>query len=815
MDHLKSSKPGSVHLKGAILDEMSRPSKRSPSNTIVIKLGTSSIVHEETHQPLLSILSSVVETVVNLKREGHKVVLVSSGAIGVGLRTMGIPQRPKSLSKKQALSAIGQGRLIALWDNLFGQFDQRTAQILLTRGDISDRTRYLNAVNTLKELLSMGIVPIVNENDTISVSEIKFGDNDTLSAITSSMIHADYLFLLTDVDGLYTANPRKDPVARKIDVVTSVADIRAQVSTSTLGSSLGTGGMETKLIAAEIATGAGVATIITSSKVPSTIIDIINYYTTLRLSTLPSSGTSSPVPRLQGIDLEHVNASLNLKRPPHTVFKPSPIPLRDLKAWTSHTLYPAGGVIIDAGAYAVLSRRESGGRLLPVGVLGVRGSFASGQAVRILVRCTPEGAVSESPSPPTYGTHDEKTTPSSDDLARLSRSSSSSSLVDDLESDTHTIMDDDIHATHAVVEESDSWEVKEVGRGLANYNSVQIARVKGLNSSRIPQLLGHPELAQTVADRLNVPLTPCMPQKFSNGEINVKIAESIREEDVFIIQSGCSDVNDNLMELLILVSACKTASARRITAVIPCFPYARMDKKDKSRAPITAKLVANMLACAGCDHIITMDLHASQIQGFFDIPVDNLFSEPLMITYIKRIDGWQNSIVVSPDAGGAKRVTAIADKLGVEFALIHRKRDRKSENAPERMELLVGDVRDKVAILVDDMIDTGNTLMMAARTLHEKGAKAIHVLISHGLFAEANMSALEELPIEELVHKLASALKVTNTTPQREHKQQCSKIKTIDISAIIAESIRRTHNGESISLLFGDWAVGRSLDVVA
>lgn len=212
-----------------------------------------------------------------------------------------------------------------------------------------------------------------------------------------------------------------------------------------------------------------------------------------------------------------------------------------------------------------------------------------------------------------------------------------------------------------------------------------------------------------------------MPQQFSNGEINVKIAESIREEDVFIIQSGCSDVNDNLMELFVLISACKTASARRITAVIPCFPYARMDKKDKSRAPITAKLVANMLAVAGCDHVITMDLHASQIQGFFDIPVDNLFSEPLMISYIKtRIDGWNDSIIVSPDAGGAKRhviiserpksrrllyrkeliqfprVTAIADKLGVEFALIHKKRDGKSEDAPERMELLVGDVRDKV-----------------------------------------------------------------------------------------------------------------------
>ena len=340
------------------------------------------------------------------------------------------------------------------------------------------------------------------------------------------MIHADYLFLLTDVDGLYTANPRKDPSARKIDVVTSVADIRTQgrsyrfclnfanyddvtVSTSTLGSSLGTGGMETKLIAAEIATGAGVTTVIASSKQPSTVVDIIDYYTQLRFQSVPSSGTASPVPKLQAIDLDHVNATLNLRRPPHTVFKPSAVPMRDLKAWTSHTLYPAGGVIIDSGAYAVLSRRESGGRLLPVGVLGVRGSFASGQAVRILVRNHPEGVPGEK----------QTTLPDSKDadavIASLSRSSSSSSIVDDLTSDTQTIMDDDFHAT-AEVEESDAWEVKEVGRGLANYNSVQISRVKGLNryvgittaitarltswfpSARIPQLLGYADTEYVV-----------------------------------------------------------------------------------------------------------------------------------------------------------------------------------------------------------------------------------------------------------------------------------------------------------------------------
>ncbi|KAF8265320.1 phosphoribosyltransferase-like protein [Lactarius quietus] len=335
-----------------------------------------------------------------------------------------------------------------------------------------------------------------------------------------------------------------------------------------------------------------------------------------------------------------------------------------------------------------------------------------------------------------------------------------------------------------------------------------------LHGNSVKLLTGnsHPELAAAVAERLGIQLTPCTVSKFSNGEVNVKITESVRDEDVFILQSACRDVNDHLMELLILVSACKGASARRITAVIPCYPYARMDKKDKSRAPITAKLVANMLAVAGCDHVITMDLHASQIQGFFDFPVDNLYSEPLMISYIKNhIKGWQNGIIVSPDAGGAKRVTAIADKLGLEFALFHRKRDGKTEDAPEKMELLVGDVRDKVAILVDDMIDTGTTLTLAARSLKEKarcgptrwfltvGLYRVPFLLltERRLLSEASMNVIESLPLETLV--------VTNTVPQQDHQNSCTKLVTIDISATIAESIRRTHNGESISLLFGDW----------
>ncbi|KAJ7772025.1 glutamate 5-kinase [Mycena maculata] len=468
--------------------------------TIVIKLGTSSIVHEKTHQPLLSTLSSVVETVVHLRQQGHKVVLVSSGAIGVGLKRMNMPSRPKSLSGKQALAAIGQGRLIALWDNLFGQLDQPIAQVLLTRGDISDRTRYLNAVNTFKELLSMGVVPIVNENDTVSVSEIKFGDNDTLSAVTSSMLHADYLFLLTDVDGLYTANPRKDPFAKQIEVVTSIATIRSQVSTTTLGSSLGTGGMETKLIAAEIATGAGVTTIISSSKNPESIFSIIEYHN-LQKST-PGTPSESLSGRTSPTTEPADPATPTPFRPPHTIFTASVLPMRDLKSWTTHTLFPAGSVIIDSGAHSVLSRRESGGRLLAVGVHGVIGAFASGQAVRIVIRKRPEGSGSDDmaarmPVPL-------ETQPTTPTLVAASSMSSSIVSLEPLSMSTASLADN--VATRPVDEVSDA-DVIEVGRGLANYNSAQILKVKGLNSSYMPQLLGYAD-SEYVVENITIRVPP-------------------------------------------------------------------------------------------------------------------------------------------------------------------------------------------------------------------------------------------------------------------------------------------------------------------
>lgn len=324
-------------------------------------------------------------------------------------------------------------------------------------------------------------------------------------------------------------------------------------------------------------------------------------------------------------------------------------------------------------------------------------------------------------------------------------------------------------------------------------------RKKTILATRMPNIKvfsgsSNPDLTRRIVDRLGIDSGKVVAKKFSNRETCVEIQESVRGEDVFIVQSGSGEVNDNLMEMLIMINACKIASASRVTAVIPCYPYARQDKKDKSRAPISAKLVANMLSVAGADHIITMDLHASQIQGFFDIPVDNLYAEPAVLKWIKEnILDWQNAVIVSPDAGGAKRVTSIADRLNVEFALIHKERQKANEVASM---VLVGDVKDKVAILVDDMADTCGTICHAAEKLMEAGATKVYAILTHGIFSGPAISRINNACFEAVV--------VTNTIPQDEHIKQCCKIQCIDVSMMFAEAVRRTHNGESVSYLFSN-----------
>ncbi|OAV95332.1 glutamate 5-kinase [Puccinia triticina 1-1 BBBD Race 1] len=430
-------------------------------STIVIKLGTSSILSEQNLQPRLGLLANLVETCVDLRAIGHKVVLVSSGAIGMGMRRMSLldgglegrwGKKPKSLNEKQALAAIGQGHLIALWDSLFSRLNQPIAQILLTRGDLADRSRYLNASSTLSTLLNSGVIPIINENDTISVSEIKFGDNDTLSAVTAAMCHADFLFLMTDVDCLFTANPRSNPSAQMVKVVYDIERVRKMVSTSTLGSSLGTGGMETKLIAAELATAAGVATIICNGTKPQSIAAVISELQSKPISSPESTPALLVPPRVEdGVHSELI----------YTVFLPRPTPLTSRKFWVAHGLAPRGKVVIDRGAYEAISDDANGGRLLPAGLVRVCGTFAVAQAVSILV---PKSFLIQ---PSAQGSSSDQEQPSAK-LASLPIPTSSSPPANET-----------------------SDELIEVGRGLVNYNSSDMNKLKGLHSSEIESALGH------------------------------------------------------------------------------------------------------------------------------------------------------------------------------------------------------------------------------------------------------------------------------------------------------------------------------------
>ncbi|KAK5782145.1 hypothetical protein RI543_000069 [Arxiozyma heterogenica] len=302
----------------------------------------------------------------------------------------------------------------------------------------------------------------------------------------------------------------------------------------------------------------------------------------------------------------------------------------------------------------------------------------------------------------------------------------------------------------------------------------------------------HLSIVKTIAERLSIPVTECVLIKDFDREITFSICESVRDQDVYVVaQIGSREVNDRVLELLIMINAAKTASARKITAVIPNFPYARQDKRDKGRVPITARLIADMLLTAGSDHIVTMDLHASQIQGFFDIPLDNLYAEPNIVRYIKEHVECDNCIIVSPDAGGAKRAASLAEDLNVVFALIHKEQISGKRNSKM---VLVGNVKNKTCIIVDDMADTCGTLIKATEVLLENGANQVIAIVTHGI--------LSGNALKDICSSFMNKLVCTNTVQFDHELEAHPKIDIIDVSGVLAEAIRRLHNGESVSYLF-------------
>lgn len=352
------------------------------SQTIVIKIGTSSLTQGD-GKLALSTIAALVETLSDLTAQGYKVVLVSSGAVGVGCARLGLKERPKTMSLKQAVAAVGQGRLMRVYDDLFSTLQQPIAQVLLTRSIFRDRTSYINTCNTFRELLKLSVIPIVNENDTVAVDELKFGDNDTLSAMVASLIEADWLFLLTDVDKLYTADPRLKPDAKPIDLVTDIRELEAmQVQTGDRGSQWGTGGMMTKITAARIATSSGVRTAIAEGRFPRNIVKI-----------------------LQG---EAIG----------TQFTPQPRNGNARKRWIAYGLIPKGKLYLDAGAIAAVV--QGGKSLLAAGITQITGDFEADEAVAL---CDAAGI--------------------------------------------------------------------ELGRGLVNYNSQELEKIRGQRSANIPHILGY------------------------------------------------------------------------------------------------------------------------------------------------------------------------------------------------------------------------------------------------------------------------------------------------------------------------------------
>ena len=303
----------------------------------------------------------------------------------------------------------------------------------------------------------------------------------------------------------------------------------------------------------------------------------------------------------------------------------------------------------------------------------------------------------------------------------------------------------------------------------------------------------NPVLAQEIAKHLGVELGRAMVGRFSDGEVNVEIRQNVRARDVFVVQPTNSPTNEHLMELLLMVDALKRASARRITAVIPYFGYARQDRRPRStRVPISARVVANLLETCGVERVLTMDLHADQIQGFFDIPVDNIYASPVLLSDLKSRN-YSNLVVVSPDVGGVVRARALAKQLGCDLAIIDKR--RPTANVSEVLHV-IGDIEGRNCVIMDDMIDTAGTLVKAADVLKERGAQKVYAYCTHPVFSGPALERLAGSRIDEVV--------ITNTIPLSEAAMACKNIRQLSVAFLFAETIRRISDGESVTSLFAE-----------
>ena len=301
----------------------------------------------------------------------------------------------------------------------------------------------------------------------------------------------------------------------------------------------------------------------------------------------------------------------------------------------------------------------------------------------------------------------------------------------------------------------------------------------------------NPQLTLEVCNYLGIHPGKITAKNFSDGEIQIEIHENIRGKDVFVLQSTCTPVNDNLMQLLIIMDALRRASAKRVTAVIPYYGYGRQDRKVKPRVPISAKLVADLITTAGADRVVSMDLHAGQIQGYFNIPVDNIFAAPLLLKHIRRNFNNDELVIVSPDAGGVERARAFAKRLETSLAIIDKRRD--APNIAKAMNI-IGEVEGKTAIILDDMVDTAGTMTQGAYALKTRGAKLVYATCTHPVLSGPAIDRINESPIDRLV--------VTNTIPVAGKAEKCPKIIALSVAELLGETIKRIHNSHSVSTLF-------------